>query len=242
MTTARSAKEKREKMDTTRKTAIIVGIFFLIQGIAAILINQVLAGPVIFAPDFLANAAAKETQLIVALLISLLNAAIAVGIAAMLLPVLKPYNKGVTHWFFGLSIIQFPVIALNEIIRLSILTLSQEYVKAGTPDAGYFQVIGNLLHAGYWWSHYLIMLVTCLVLPLFYYLLYQSKLVPRFISVWGFLGVALMLANILSAIFGRGVNMMLFIPIGLNQTFLAIWLIVKGFNLSRPATGQKFVP
>src|SRR5687768_1264758 len=117
-------------MDANKKTATIVGIFFLIQGIAAILINQILAGPVIFAPHFLANAAAKETQLIIALLVSLVNGAIGLGIAAMLLPILKPHNKGIAYWYFGLSVAQFAVITLNEISRLSILALSREFIKA----------------------------------------------------------------------------------------------------------------
>ena len=224
-------------MNSDKQIAKIVGILFLMQGVAAVLINQVLAGPVVFAPDFLANTSAHATQMIIALLISLINGAVAIGIAAMLLPILKQQNKSIAYWYFGLSIVQFVFIAFNEISRLSILTLSEEYVKAGAPDADHFQVIAHLFHANYWWTHYLIMLITCLVLPLFYYLLYQSKLIPRFISVWGLLGVAFMLMTVLSAIFGQGVIMILFLPIGLNQTFLAIWLIVKGFNPTAITSG-----
>jgi hypothetical protein len=224
-------------MSAYKKTAKIAGIFFLMQGIAAVLINQVLAGPVVFAPDFLVNVSANTTQMIIALLISLISGALGVGIAAMLLPVLKQHNKSIAYWYFGLSVVQFVFIALNDTSRLSILALSEEYVRAGTPDADHFLVIGHLFHAHYWWTHYLMMLFSCLVLPLFYYVLYQSKLIPRFISVWGLLGTVFLLITVLLAIFDKGVIMLLFLPIGLNQTFLAIWLIVKGFNPSAVTSG-----
>ena len=67
---------------------------------------------------------------------------------------------------------------------------------------------------------------------LFYYLLYRSKLVPRFISVWGFIAVVLVLAWNLVEIFGISVSfgMILALPMILNEIFLGIWLIVKGFD------------
>jgi hypothetical protein len=71
---------------------------------------------------------------------------------------------------------------------------------------------------------------------LFYYLLYQSKLIPRFVSVWGFIGVALMLAlNFLEI--DMSVGMVLALPIILNEIFLGIWLIVKGLNPSATVFG-----
>jgi hypothetical protein len=73
------------------------------------------------------------------------------------------------------------------------------------------------------------------------YLLYQSKLVPRFISVWGFIGAILMLAAGLLAMFGLGylspITVLLGLPMALNEMVLAVWLIVKGFNSSAIASG-----
>ncbi|MTI86895.1 MAG: DUF4386 domain-containing protein [Balneolaceae bacterium] len=217
-------------MKTQRKTAIIVGILFLIQGIISVLINQVLSGPVAFGSYFITNAFSYETELVTALLISLINGSITIGIAAMLLPVFKPYNERISYLYFGLSISQFAFIALNEMDRLSLLSLSQEYIQVGSPDAGYIQFMGRVLQSDYWWSHHTIMLVSCITLSFFYYLLYRSKLVPRFIAIWGYAGVALMLTTLLLGVFGGDIIMWLFIPIGLNQLFLAAWLIVTGFN------------
>ena len=73
---------------------------------------------------------------------------------------------------------------------------------------------------------------------LFYYLLYQSKLVPRWLSVWGFVGAALVLTWNLLETFGISISagMILALPIISNEIFLGIWLIAKGFNPSAIAS------
>ena len=87
------------------------------------------------------------------------------------------------------------------------------------------------------------MIVVSLGALMFYYLLYQSKLIPRFISVWGLIGAPLSLAGGLIAIFGHRAGasmptstMILGLPIVLNELFIAIWLIAKGFNSSAIAS------
>ena len=69
---------------------------------------------------------------------------------------------------------------------------------------------------------------------MFYYMLYQTKLVPRFLSVWGFIGAALVLTNTIFEIFGlnlgTGIGLLTGLPMLLNELFLGGWLIMKGFN------------
>jgi hypothetical protein len=68
---------------------------------------------------------------------------------------------------------------------------------------------------------------------IFYYLLYQSKLVPRWISVWGVIAaILLVLVNLLEVMGLIPGLMVLYLPIILNEVVLAIWLMVKGFNPS----------
>jgi predicted Abi (CAAX) family protease len=69
------------------------------------------------------------------------------------------------------------------------------------------------------------------------YLLYQSKLVPRFLSVWGLIGAALVLLYGLLNLFSLDpLNMLssiltiLTLPIAAQEMVFAVWLIVKGFN------------
>ena len=70
---------------------------------------------------------------------------------------------------------------------------------------------------------------------MYYYLLYRSRLVPRWLSGWGLIGAGLCVVATVYAGFTQDfglttVNTVLNIPIGLQEMVLAVWLIAKGFN------------
>jgi hypothetical protein len=64
------------------------------------------------------------------------------------------------------------------------------------------------------------------------YLLYQSKLIPRWLSAWGLVGATLSFANYTPRFFGIDSVVILFLPIAVQEMAFAVWLIVKGFNPS----------
>jgi hypothetical protein len=116
---------------------------------------------------------------------------------------------------------------------LTILSLSNEYVQNGDPDRSYLQTLGKYLLEARSITRILMLLGFCLSATMFYYLLLKSNLLPRFISIWGLVGVILLFIEIMSNIFGFSVGgIMIMLPMGLNEIFLGIWLIAKGFNKS----------
>jgi uncharacterized membrane protein (Fun14 family) len=80
-------------------------------------------------------------------------------------------------------------------------------------------------------------LVFCLGAALFYVLLYRSRIVPRWITWWGFVGIPLYVAAYLLAMYGvvdinsSEVNL-LSLPLAVQEMVLAVWMIARGF---RPA-------
>lgn len=67
----------------------------------------------------------------------------------------------------------------------------------------------------------------------FYILLYRTLLVPKFISVWGIIATLLLFIVTIIKLFGIESEILdaLVLPMILNELFLAIWLMIKGFNL-----------
>lgn len=68
-----------------------------------------------------------------------------------------------------------------------------------------------------------------------YYILYRSKLIPRWLSGWGFIGIALAMSASLLLMFRFVVvitptYIILTLPWALQQMVLAVWLIFRGFN------------
>lgn len=66
----------------------------------------------------------------------------------------------------------------------------------------------------------------------------KSRLVPRWLSVWGLIAaVAVLVASVIATldIFLLLADLLV-IPIGLQEQVMAIWLIVKGFSPFRVAS------
>jgi hypothetical protein len=222
----------KEKMNTNKKTARIVGVLFITATVASSLGFAIL-DPILNAPDILVNVSANTTQVIIGVLLLLIDSAAVVGIAVMMFPIWKMYNEALALGYVGFRVIEAAIIIVASIILLSLLTLSQEYVQAAAPDASYFQTLGTLLLAVWDWALLLgIMIVFSLTALILNYLLYQSELVPRWLSGWGLIGATLLLAAGLLEIFDINLTDIINLPIALQEMVFAIWIIVKGFNSS----------
>ena len=64
---------------------------------------------------------------------------------------------------------------------------------------------------------------------MFSLLLYQSRLVPRWLSAWGLVGAALYILPALGNMFGLSLGVLM-APLALQEMVLAGWLIARGFN------------
>jgi hypothetical protein len=226
-----------EVRNSTKKTARIVGVLLIVQGIIGFLINQVLLGPYTFANDYLTSVAAHSLPVNISMVLGIISGVISVYIATKLFPVFRQHNEVLTFTFLAFSVINFTTVVIDNVSIHSLLALSRQYVKAGSQNTDYFQALGTVAYATRLWTHWMTILIPCLSLSVFFYLLFRHRLVPRFISVLGFIGTNLMVSAILLVIFGKGSFLWLMVPFGLNQIFLSIWLIVKGFN-THEATSQ----
>jgi hypothetical protein len=220
----------------TNKTARIVGALFLTAMVGSLVGGVVFVEPFLTAPDYLIAISENETQVIIGVFLELINGIAVLGIGVLMFPILKQHDEHTALGYLGLRIIEAVFCCVIVISPLSLITLSQEYVKAGTLDASYYQAAGALSIAER-------ASVAGLLIPvflglgalLFYRALYQFKLLPRFISVWGFVGAALILTLNVLLTFGvevGSIGMVLALPIISNEVFLGIWLIAKGFNPS----------
>jgi hypothetical protein len=222
-------------MNTSIKTARIVGVLFIIGTVAGIL-SVVFGGTIIDDPDYLAKVSENENQIIIGALCLLTMGLALAMIPAVMFPIFKKYNETLALGYvvFRGALETFTYIA-TVISWLLLLTLSQDYVKAGAPDASYFQTLGTLLQEVGEWIDPISQIIFPLGALMFYYLWYRSKLIPRWLSGWGLIGATLTLTSALLNFFGPGAEFLEF-PLAVNEMVLALWLIVKGFNPSAIAS------
>jgi hypothetical protein len=70
---------------------------------------------------------------------------------------------------------------------------------------------------------------------MYYYLFFQSRLIPRWLSGFGIAAITLMMAACVLSLFSDNAitgYTLLVLPIALQEMVLAVWLIVKGFSPS----------
>jgi len=141
-----------------------------------------------------------------------------IAIAILMFPLFRPYNKTASIWYLVFRGIEGGLMIIAGILFLSHSPLLLE--------------IRDKIYVG----HAYIFALAALI---FYYLLYQSNLVPRWLSVWGVIAaILLILVNLLEVMGLIPGLMVLYLPIILNELVLAIWLMVKGFNPSAIASGS----
>ncbi|MCJ7807205.1 MAG: DUF4386 domain-containing protein [Dehalococcoidia bacterium] len=228
-------------MNTNKKTARIVGVLFIIATVLGALSLFVFLEPSLDDPDYLTNVSANENQIIIGAVLSLIMVFAIAMIPVMMFPIFKKHNEALALGYVVFRVLEVVTGIALVIIYLLLLTLSQEYVNAGSPDASHFQTSGTLLLQADDWINYVMTIVFSLGALMFYYLWYQSKLIPRFLSVWGLIGATLTLPVGLLCMFGlitelSALGLILALPLALNEIFLAVWLIVKGFNSSAIAS------
>jgi hypothetical protein len=230
-------------MDSNRKTAIIVGVLFL-AGYVGVFVGDAISGPVLNAPDYLSTIYPNRTQVIIGILMEvLLNDVPVVGIGVMLFPIFKKHGEGIALWYAGIRVIEAITLIVGAISVLTLVTLSKEYIAAGAVDVSSYQASGALAQAGRHWAADVMTTVFFIIGALILYsILYTSKLVPRFISVWGLIAAAsLIVANVLGVpdlTQSFQPAMILYFPIVLSELLLALWLIGKGFNQSAIVSGS----
>ncbi len=228
-------------MNTSRKTATIVGVLFITATVAGIL-SFVFLGSNLDAPSYLSNISANETHVLIGTLLEFAMAVLIAGMAIWMYPILKKHNESLAIGYIVARTIEVVILTLGVISLLTLLTLSREFIKAGAPDASYFQTSGALLLAvREWGGGVCSSIVFSLSALMLNYILYRSKLIPQWLSGWGLIGAALYLASGFLPLFGHGPRSTFYLlmeaPLGLQEMVFAVWLIVKGFNPTAIASG-----
>lgn len=217
-------------MQSNRLIARTVGILFIIGTVAGIL-SLVVRGSVLSGPNFLAEVSSNETRLIFASLLVLVMAFSLALIPVVLFPTFRKYNEIIALAavvFRGvLEAVAYIAIALTWLLMIGV---SRKYTGADSSESASFYSLGGFLQGAEHWSSAIVSIVFSLGALMIYWLFYQSKLIPRWLAVWGLVGAVLYLVTPLLSMFGVDQFGALMAPLAIQEMVLAIWLIVRGFS------------
>jgi hypothetical protein len=212
----------------------MVGALFLIAMIAS-LAGGTIVTSIISATDPLKAVSQNESQLLFGVFLEALNALAVVGIGILMFAIFKEYNETMAVGYLGFRIIESLFCVFIVIGPLSLMTISQNYSELEnitTVNLEAMSALSNAIRAVV--VDWMIPIFFSLGALLLYSFLYRSKRLPRFISVWGLIAAGLIgllvILKFLNFEMSMGLNMVIALPIILNEIFMGIWLIAKGFN------------
>jgi hypothetical protein len=230
-----------KKIDSYRGSARAAGLLFIIGTAAGFICMGLIAG-VLGTPDYLAQMAANEKLVLAGGFFELVMGFACACIAIAMYPVLRKYSESLALGAVAFRLMEGIGMIVSVIGIVSLLAVSQGYVKAGPADAAFYQALGTTIFAGYnWVVNVGIVLAFCTGSMLYYYIFLRTRLVPLWLTAWGIIGILLSLTFCMLAMFNlvgadSPLQFLLSVPIMIQEMVLAVWLIVKGFDQSALAT------
>lgn len=227
-------------MTSTRKSAAIVGLLFLIATVTFFIAEQIITG-VLNRPDYLMGASEDAHALTAAALLAFVDGLAVVAIAVLMFPLFKRHSEPLALGYVGLRVVDFAAVLLYMASPLLVISLGQRLLD-GTVDASASEHLGAVFQAQHDLSLRMIYLFNGVAGGFFAFLLYRSELVPRWIAVLGLIGYPVLLAGTVLDMFSltdvtQGAGLLAVVPGGLFELILPIWLLAKGF--SHPVTTER---
>jgi hypothetical protein len=168
------------------------------------------------------------------IVLELLTSVGIIVMTSLLYVVLRDQNRAVALVALGLWMAEAVMLAVKTLGLYALVALSVGYVDAGSPTASSDETLGSLSlgvsqHAGD-----IGMLFFCLGALLWYPLLFQSRIVPRLLSLWGMVAVPLVVVATVLLVWDRGLDpsfalYALYVPF---ELVLGLWLLIKGATVA----------
>lgn len=227
-----------------RANAIWAGVFFIIAT-AFLFVGQALYQPALTDPDVLTAAADAETAVTLGVLIEYSCVLAIPLIAIALYPVLRGVSAALAIGYVAFRLFEAAIFFQQEADRLLVLGISREYVAAPTADTDQLDLLIRTMNGGEAWSgvtgslYNLVFVVGMLMLN---WMLWTSRLVPRWIAGWGMVS-AVVLGTVAVAVLFVGLPdalaIALIAPLAVQEMVLALWFIIKGFD---PVALERLAP
>lgn len=225
-------------MDTQqnfRSHAIAAGIFFIIATVF-LFIGEAFYAPGLTPPDLLAKAAGQKSQIALGILIEF-SCVIAIPLVAIALyPVLKRVSASLAIGYVGFRLFEAVIFTSLEVNKRLVFSLSENLAAHPTADVATLEALSQTLIGGGALSgtsgplYNLVFVVGMLMLN---WMLWQSRLVPRWISAWGIVSALVLAGVAITVLFTPipdTIGITLVAPLAVQEMVFALWLIIKGFN------------
>ena len=213
-----SAAQAQHGNSISRRSARIAAVLF-VAATASTMASQIIVEQL---PESTTGLIAKQDLLTLAVVFEIVNGLASAGIALAIYPVLRHLSELMATGYLGLRIVEGALgVAAAASLMLIAMPEPNTSTLAGTHHDAMFLLVLIIFSCG----------TFC-----FYPLLFKYRIVPRPLSLWGMIGGLMLLISCLLILFGRitaggTTDLILSLPIWINEMALAAWLYFRGFDL-----------
>jgi hypothetical protein len=208
-------------MSADRKAAVWIGVLYII-GTVGMVLSLPVTGATLTAAGGPGPVAAPPNQVAVGALLYLLAGFALAMVPVVFWPIGRRYNETLAMGYVvfrgAIETILYIFIALGWLLLIALGTQPDT-----APLAGFVNTVEAVI------GTQLVAIPFALGALLFYLLLYQSRLVPRWLSTWGLVGATLYIVPPLGSMFGLSLGVLM-APLAVQEMVMAVWLIARGFN------------
>ncbi|MCB0949480.1 MAG: DUF4386 domain-containing protein [Mycobacterium sp.] len=222
-------------MKYLREPAQRIGWLFVLATVAGVLSVLVMSST-LGEEDLLTSVQQNQGSLILGEMLIFVMLTAMVGTAVLLYPILRVHSETLALGYVLARVLEVAMIAIGLVAGLLLVPLSWDFATAGGADFASASVLAESLKAASDWTGYLgaqmIFSISALVLN---WAFYRNGLIPRWLALWGLIGVPLMFASGLLTMFeslnssASALNLLV-LPLAVQEMAMAVWMIVKGFS------------
>jgi hypothetical protein len=225
---------KKAPMSSLRKTSLVAGVLYLLTFVS---IPTIALYSSVHNPNYIIGTG-PDTAVIIGGILEIIVGLTSIGTAIALYPVLKRQNEGLALGLVASRILEAGTIFVGVAFILSIVSLRKAGAGADALVTGHALV--TLYDRIFLLGQSFMPAVNDLLLG---FLLYQSRLVPRALSIIGIIGAVPLIAGYIAVLFGvigqhSSLEGLASLLVAVFEFSLGIYLVVKGFRPSSITAGM----
>jgi hypothetical protein len=223
-------------MDSTRKTALVAGICYLLTFVGSIP-AWFLQEPLLTNPEYIIGTG-MDTRVIAGSFLDLITAFAGIGTAVALYSVVRRQHEGFALGFVTTRVIEGAIIVVSTVALLAVVGLRTEGAT-GAEATALTVMQGALVKMRDWTFLFGPGLMPVLNAVLLGTLMYRSRLVPRIIPTVGLIGAPILFSSTIGTMFGVNDTQSLWtglatMPIFFWELSVGLYMTFKGFRTDAP--------
>jgi Domain of unknown function (DUF4386) len=229
-------------MNTYRMNAVMTGVLYFLGTVFGVsggliggeVLTSLISGKPLVGVDMLSLVAANSSRLTWGAFLTIMMGISLVAMTVFLYPVMRKASKELA---MGMVLFRGALEGIfyfsSALIILTLVALGNNYIASGA-DSVVLQSISNVLYQFENLKAPVSSIIFLIGATCIYLTFYRTRLIPRWLSVWGFIAVVTSMTAALLKFFHMDTGFGFYLEMVMfpQELVMAVWLIAKGFNPS----------